>query len=211
MAKFVSKPKIYTDFRLDENAYKFATKATVNYVKTNITEKELRKEYARLNAIVSKRVKRMEQAGLTRTHWYKTGKRINKVSKIGNGDYQNLINGLKVMRDMLTSNTGSVGGINESDNKDLQRYKEEGLDFVNKDNLYDFREFLANAVNAGYNRIYGSDRLLDIFEGSVKNGIAPNEVFAQFDNFVSNMPKEHEAEDKDIEDYLAWIEKHNSD
>lgn len=175
--------KIYKNFAFDQNDYTFGELAKMLDGAGKHTEKEYRAEYSRLYKVAKSRLARFESAGLTKNHTYKRAVRaIKPQSSLKTDDF---VKAFTELHRFLTSPTGTITGAKESDARAIAEFRADGLEWVNSDNLYDFYEFLDKIAEAGYDLIYGSERLVEVFEDALESGMASNEIFQAFDKFMS--------------------------
>lgn len=178
----------------------------------SLTEKEMRSEYSRLRKIANERI-----AALGRSRFNKSQAYIKNVGKYVTLDKikneRQLIYKLSDLAKFVTSKRGSVTGQYEIRRKTLETLHERGITFVNARNLDDFGDFMEEARTKLYSRIYGSERIKDMFGIAEKKGINPQELFQDFAYWMQNrekleaMPKIKNKRNISSDDYKKAIEK----
>lgn len=177
------KPTIYKNFAFNEKDYSFGELAKILDGNAKHTEKEYRSEYTRLYKVAKSRLARFEEAGLTKSKTYRHySKTIKAQSSLSSEQF---VSAMVDLHKFLTSETGTVTGARQADAKAIKELQEKGFSWVNQDNLYDFYDFLDKMISAGYNSIYGSDRMIEVFETAILEEWDTDDVFAEFDNFMS--------------------------
>lgn len=178
----------------------------------SLTEKEMRSEYSRLRKIANERLAALGRSRFNKSQTYikNVGKYVT-LDKIKNE--RQLIYKLSDLAKFVTSKRGSVTGQYEIRRKTLETLHERGITFVNARNLDDFGDFMEEARTKLYSRIYGSERIKDMFGVAEKKGIKPQELFKDFAYWMQNrekleaMPKIKNKRNLSSDDYKKAIEK----
>lgn len=135
-----------------------------------MSERELRREYQRLQSISRKRLERLEKAGLAETSLYgRYGHGFAKVSEFAKGNTRDLAKALYEVAWFATNERSTVSGERQSRADELEKLHRSGYDFVNAGNYDRFRKFMQTMREQGLVKAYGSDRVAEIFaqvEGS---------------------------------------------
>lgn len=178
----------------------------------SLTEKEMRSEYSRLRKIANERIAALGRSRFNKTQTYikNVGKYVT-LDKIKNE--RQLIYKLSDLAKFVTSKRGSVTGQYEIRRKTLETLHERGITFVNARNLDDFGDFMEEARTRLYSRIYGSERIKDMFGVAEKKGINPQDLFQDFAYWMQNrekleaMPRIKNKRNLSADDYKKAIEK----
>ena len=161
----------------------------------SLTERELRKEYSRLRSIARKRLERFEG-----TEWTDT-----QVYKLNVGQYKPLkeIKSERELRHLfsqvarfVSSETGSVSGLEKQRNEAVQTLNERGYDFVTKDNFRKFAEFMEYARVANLNRMYDSKRIADFYAATEKKNMSNEELRGAFRSWQKKQNKLKKIQNK---------------
>jgi hypothetical protein len=80
----------------------------------------------------------------------------------------------------VTSDTGSVSGLERQRQKAVETLNDRGYSFVNKDNFRQFADFMEYARVANLNRMYDSKRIADFYESSEKKHLSNEELQKSF-------------------------------
>lgn len=178
----------------------------------SLTGKEIRAEYSRLRKIANRRIEALGRSKFKTSQAYIQN--VNKyvaLDKIKNE--RDLMYRLHDLANFVTSKSGSVTGQYEIRRKTLETLHERGITFVNAKNLEAFGEFMEEARTKLYSRIYGSERIKDMFGIAEKKGINPQELFKDFAYWMQNrekleaMPKIKNKRNLSSDDYKKAIEK----
>lgn len=178
-----------------------------------LTEQQMRQEYSRLRAIANKRLQRFKGTKYENSQTYlsNAGKYV-PLSTIGS--QRDLLMKLVEVSRFVTAKEGSVSGINAANRKRVATFRERGLDFVNMENIQEFREFMEWSRGAGYERIYGSEKTSCVYSQAVKRmGIDVDEVRKDFEYYMENLdtlrnvPRAHNPKDRTSEEYRSRIDR----
>lgn len=177
----------------------------------NITEAEMRKEYQRLRRVAEKRLERFKGTRFENSQTYlrNAGKYLPS-SQIK--DPRELSFKLYDLYKMLTAKSGSISGIRDIEKRTLETAHERGLTFLNKNNLQAFGEFMEESRVRGLSRIYGSERVMELFATAQKKGLDPQSIFKEFQYWMENRealdktPKIKNPEERTAEEYKKRME-----
>lgn len=147
-----------------------------------------KKEYSHLRAIVSKRLKRIGETEFSSTEFYRqnTGKYGFRPLKELNETQ--LRYELSALVRAAENPVGTLSGMKEKRRKDIEKFHDTGLTFVNEKNYLQFIEFLQEARARGYDKIYDSgDEEARLFNVAQEAGISTEEIFKNFENYINNI------------------------
>lgn len=150
-----------------------------------LTMKEMRAEYSRLRKIANARLEALRKSKFSTTQAYmlNAGKYVT-LDKIESE--RDLMYKLHDLARFVTAKSGSVTGQYEIRRNALESLRESGLTFVNEKNFELFGEFMEEARIRGYAKIYGSERISELFGVATKKGIKPEELFKDFAYWMKN-------------------------
>jgi hypothetical protein len=187
MPKFIPTPKTI-DLRI-------APDYTTNLAKLRViygSDKEIRKEYRRLQAAVDKRLKRMEAAGLGESVQARQLRQIPRISKLET--MQKVAVKLNKAYQNLASPKYTLPGVRRSSEKRAET-------------LVEKRRVLEGAVGSeldtlfrvvrrrGFLGVYGSDRVLQLYKSRQEAGKETNYTEQQWQGVVSALQRKITAVD----------------
>ena len=178
----------------------------------SLTLKEMRSEYSRLRKIANSRLKALGRSRFSNTQAYllNVGKYVT-LDKIES--QRDLMYKLHDLAKFVTAKSGSVSGQYEMRRNALESLQERGLDFVNESNFELFGQFMEEARIRGYAKIYGSERIAELFGTACKKGINPKELFKDFGFWMENkqqleeLPKIRNEKKRNSDEYKKAIER----
>lgn len=187
MAKFIPTPKTI-DLRI-------APDYTTNLAKLRViygSDKEIRKEYRRLQAAVDKRLKRMEAAGLGESVQARQLRQIPRISKLEN--MQQVAVKLNKAYQKLASPKYTLPGVRRSSQKRAETLIEkkrvlEGAVGSELDTLFRV------VRRRGFLGVYGSDRVLQLYKSRQEAGKETNYTEQQWQGVVSALQRKIKAVD----------------
>lgn len=192
----------------DEYYYPEALKSGV------LTPAEMRKEYSYLRSIANKRLEHFKGSEFEKHQTYiRNRNKFVPLSQIK--DERELIHRLYELKKFTSSRTSSVTGLRDIQRQTLETARERGLTFLNKGNIQAFGQFMEEARAKGYARIYGSERVAELFGSATRKGINPQEIMEQFHFWIENqaeldeLPK-HRNVDMRTATYYAEVLKKDS-
>lgn len=143
------------------------------------TERELRKEYSRLRSIARKRLERLEASEFAETNivQYNRG-RFTPIPQITSESQ--LRHKLTDVVRFLQSPLSSITGQRQVQSKTIQTLHERGYTMINQRNFRMFTEFMDELRRQKLNRLYDSERVLELFETAENKGIPPSELQTNF-------------------------------
>ena len=176
-----------------------------------MTEKEMRKEYSRLRKVANGRLRTLENSewGKHSVTWrdyvgeFPAGRGRSKAE---------IAHRLSTAYYFLSLKTSTVSGIREIRDKFLETMHDEGYTWVNKDNYYDFIEFMVT-VKSYYDTVtYDSDRAVDVFDVMTDAGFSADDLKNDFDWWFENYRKIKSKPIKNgmsYEEYKKYVEGKN--
>lgn len=180
----------------------------------SLTLKEMRSEYSRLRKIANSRLEALGRSRFSGTQAYilNVGKYVT-LDKIKSE--RDLMYRLQDLAKFVTAKSGSVSGQYEMRRNALESLRERGLHFVNEKNFELFGQFMEEARIRGYSRIYGSERVSELFGTASKKGISPEELFKDFGFWMQNkqnleeMPRIKNENKRNSAEYKKAINREN--
>ena len=184
---------------------------TPQEILNTMTEKEMRKEYSRLRKVASGRLRTLENSewGKHSVTWrdyvgeFPAGRGRSKAE---------IAHRLSTAYYFLSLKTSTVSGIREIRDKFLETMHDEGYTWVNKDNYYDFIEFM-DTVKSYYDTVtYDSDRAVDVFDVMTDAGFSADDLKNDFDWWFENYRKIKSKPIKNgmsYEEYKKYVEGKN--
>lgn len=163
----------------DEYYYPEALKSGV------LTVEEMRKEYSKLRKLANQRLEALGRSEFSEHQSYlrNVGKFV-PLSQISSE--RELIGKLYEVKKFTSARSGSVTGLRMIERQTLETARERGLTFLNKNNLRAFGEYMEEARARGYAKLYGSERIAELFGTATKKGFNPEELFADFNYWMEN-------------------------
>lgn len=148
-----------------------------------LTNKEMRAEYTRLRSIAQKRLENLRRAGFTDDNFY----RYNAERYVPLADIKNekqLMQKLSDIARFLSSGKSIVRERKRKTVEILERMHENGLNFVNEDNLQRFGEFMEAFRQEKLDYLYSSDQAADLFKLSIEKRISVDALQKNFEEFL---------------------------
>lgn len=182
-------------------------------VTTLKSEKEMRKEYARLREVARKRLARMEDTPAERSQAYRMNRyryekpqsQIETVGELGRR--------LSDLARFINAKSSTVTGQRQIRMKSIQTLHEHGYGFVNEKNIYEFAEFMEWFRSSEYSRLISSDPPADLFGINVRLGMPVEELKKNFEYFMENrdeldeVAKIRDPKKRTAEEYIKRVEK----
>lgn len=169
-------------FKLPESAYQPGGLTIIK----SATEKEARREYQRLRKVALKRIERLVQSEYKSDYIVKRGKdRFSPSSQIVS--MSALSRSLSDVRRFLESSQSSITGRREIEARTIKTLRSHGYDFITKDNIKQFGEFMdAARIQAG-GKLLSSDRVAELYDVAERKGIPPEQLLKDFDYWLTNL------------------------
>ena len=147
-----------------------------------LSDRELRAEYARLRRAANRRLENLEKRNLGTWGSNRFGS--------GRGMSPEYIEAalLEVSR-FLRDPRHTVRGEQQHVDSVINTFRERGIDFVNRDNFYEFTDFM-NSLREQYSeKLFDSSDALEVFGNMQRLGLDPEEVKNHFDYYAQNADK----------------------
>lgn len=169
-----------TKIRKVKNVLKYRDEFyTPLWLKENLTQSEMRKEYSRLRSIANKRLERFKNTEWEDTNVYRYNKdRYVKLADVDNDVQLRFL--LSDVSRFLSSKTGSITGLKEQRKAAINSLYESGYTFVNEKNFNKFTEFMEYSRIYFQNRLYDSERVANLFEQLQNVNITGDEMLKTF-------------------------------
>lgn len=158
-----------------------------NTLSRTIPDKQIRAEYTRLRDIAQKRIKRLGESEWISSETYQRYKGgFPKLSQIPNRT--NLSYELAKLSRFVSAKTTTVTGLRHQRTEQLKSLKKHGYDFVNKENIDKFGQFMEDFRNKELGRRKeGSPIVVELFYQTERLGLDPKVVARDFDYWLSNL------------------------
>lgn len=158
-----------------------------NTLSRTIPDKQIRAEYTRLRDIAQKRIKRLGESEWRSSETYQRYKGgFPKLSEIPNRT--NLSYELARLSRFVSAKTTTVSGLKHQRTEQLKSLKKHGYDFVNKENIDKFGQFMEDFRNKELGRRKeGSPIVVELFYQTERLGLDPKVVAMDFDYWLSNL------------------------
>lgn len=135
-----------------------------------LAESEARREYTRIRAILNKRIARIQSnaefAGLGIAGQFPQG--LPPLAQISP---QDLPYKLQQAAQALTSARGSLKGLKQQRAAAIKALREQGITTVTTKNYREFYQFMHEARDRAYDRLYGSDSVAQLYDDLVNAGV----------------------------------------
>ena len=158
-----------------------------NTLSRTLLDKQIRAEYTRLRDIAQKRIKRLGESEWRSSETYQRYKGgFPKLSQIPNRT--NLSYELIKLSLFVSAKTTTVSGLKHQRTEQLKSLKKHGYDFVNKENIDKFGQFMEDFRNKELGRRKeGSPIVVELFYQTERLGLDPKVVARDFDYWLSNL------------------------
>ena len=154
----------------------------------SLTLKEMRSEYSRLRKIANSRLAALGRSRFSGTQAYILN--VGKYVTLANIETErDLMYKLHDLAKFVTAKSGSVSGQYEIRRNALKSLRDRGIYFVNEKNFELFGQYMEESRVRGIAKIYGSERIAELFRTAVKKGINPQELFKEFSYWMKNREK----------------------
>lgn len=153
-----------------------------------MTEKEIRKEYSRLRKVATGRLKTLEKS-----EWGKradTWRSYRDAFPSGRGrSTGEIAHRLSQAYYFLSLKGSSVTGLREIRDDFIKTMNDDGYTWINKDNYFDFIDFM-ESVRAYYDSVsYDSDRAVEVFDVLTDNGFTSDSLRGDYEWWFENYRK----------------------
>lgn len=160
----------------------------------NMDVKELRKEYTRLRKIAQKRLERFVGTEWERSEVFK--KNYGQYPKLADIPSESRLRyELAALARFINAETSSVSGLRQQRAKTIEALRDKGYTFVNKNNYWQFGEFMDYYKTSKLNQIYDSEAALTVFQMTERFNIPERELSRNFETYLS---KAEEIENMEV-------------
>lgn len=177
----------------------------------SMTEKQIRKEYSRLRKVAIGRLRSLEKSEIGK----RSGTWRNYVEAFPGGRGKSvgeIAHRLSQAYYFLTLKESSVTGLREIRNDFIKTMNDEGYTWINKDNYFDFIDFM-ESVRSYYDSVsYDSDRAVEVFDVLTANRFSPEELKDDYDWWFENYRKikrKPNSKGLSYEEYKKYVEGKN--
>lgn len=176
-----------------------------------MTEKEMRKEYTRLRKVASGRLRTLQNSEIGRRSgtWRRY---IDEFPSARGKSKAEIAHRLSTAYYFLSLQESSVTGLKKMRDTFIETMNDSGYTWINKDNYYDFIEFM-DTVKSYYDTVtYDSDRAVDVFDVMTANGFSSEDLKDDFDWWFNNYRKIKSKPIKtgmSYEEYKKYVEGKN--
>lgn len=176
-----------------------------------MTEKEMRKEYSRLRKVANGRLRTLKNSEIGRRSY--TWRRYEDEFQSARGKSKaEIAHRLSNVYYFLSLQESSVSGLKKMRDAFIESMHDSGYTWINKDNYYDFIEFM-ETVKAYYDVVsYDSDRAVDVFDVMTQAGFSTGDLKNDFDWWFENYRKINSKPIKagmTYEEYKKYVEGKN--
>ena len=176
-----------------------------------MTEKEMRKEYSRLRKVASGRLRTLKNSEIGRRSgtWRRY---IDEFPSARGKSRAEIAHRLSTAYYFLSLQESSVSGLKKMRDSFIETMNDSGYTWINKDNYYDFIEFM-DTVKSYYDTVtYDSDRAVDVFDVMTQAGFSADDLKNDFDWWFENYRKIRSKPIKTgmtYEEYKKYVEGKN--
>lgn len=167
--------------------------------------KEARAEYSRLRKIAEKRLKRLGQSEFKTGDVYRKYKDAFKpLPKKASAERVRKM--LSDVARFTERKQASISGLRESRKKQLETLQERGYDWINKDNISTFNDYMARIMKFTAAKNYDSEEIVDLVHDAMDADLDPDDVAEDFEDYLNGvkeipeMPEEDEDEEEALEE-----------
>lgn len=154
---------------------------TPEYIRNNMTEKEARKTYSRLRKNSQRRLKRLGESEFRNTPLYQQNRKGFPVLKdIAPRDLPYY---LTQVSDFYFSKSATLRYQKMQKRKNLREFKEKGFN-VKESDYWDFIAFLDEWHENNLERLYGSERVFELFENMKEKNIGSDDITRNFEKWL---------------------------
>lgn len=112
----------------------------------------------------------------------------------------------------LRSEGSTVKGQRAIERRAIDTAHERGMDFLNEKNLQSFGNFMEEARQRNLVKLYGSERVMELYSTISRKGFNPDDTFEDFEFWIESqeeleaMPKIRSVKDRTSENYRQRLE-----
>lgn len=143
--------------------------------------KDIRSEYSRLRSVANKRLQRLQEAGLGRRGDF----RYPKIAEFET-DYDIAVELANVSRWLWDPRT-TVRGERKFVENELEMLREKKITFVNRENFYDFLEFMDYERAEVTAQLYDSDIAAEVYNEGQRLNIPEDVLKEHYEYFAQNI------------------------
>lgn len=148
----------------------------------NLSERELRSEYARLRRLANRRLNNLEKRNLGT--WG-----ANRFGSARGMSAEYVEAALLEVSRFLRDPRHTVRGEQQHIDSVIDTFRERGIDFIDRSNFYQFTDFM-NGLREQYSeKLFDSSDALEVFGNMQRLGLDPEEVKNHFDYYAQNADK----------------------
>ena len=151
---------------------------------SHVSARDVRAEYSRMRSIVNKRLARMDNTIFEHSETYQQYRDYFKpVRSLSPEDLQmRLSDAAKILREDRCIKTMRAGM-----NQRIETMRNNGIDFIDESNYFQFVQFMEAWRAAGYDRMYDSgDDAARAFKVVMEKHIDPMKIATRFDDWMNN-------------------------
>ena len=167
--------------------------------------KEARAEYSRLRKIAEKRLKRIGESEFRTGDVYRKYKdAFQPLPK--NASAERVRKMLSEVARFTERKQASISGFRESQKKQIETLQERGYDWINKDNISTFNDYMARIMKFTAAKNYDSEEIVDLVHDAMDADLDPDDVAEDFEDYLNGvkeipeMPEEDEDEEEALEE-----------
>lgn len=178
----------------------------------SMTEKQIRKEYSRLRKVAAGRLRALEKSefGKRADTWRSYRDAFPSSRGRSTGE---IAHRLSQAYYFLSLKGSSVTGLREIRDDFIKTMNDDGYTWINKDNYFDFIDFM-ESVRSYYDSVsYDSDRAVEVFDVLTVNGFSPEELKGDYDWWLENYRKiarKPNSKGLSYEEYKKYVEGKNA-
>lgn len=162
---------------------------TPEYIRNNMTEKEARKTYSRLRKNVQKRLKRLSETEFKNTPIYQQNRKgFPRLKDIAPRDLPYY---LTQVADFYFSKSATLRYQKKQKRENLRSFKAKGFN-VKESDYWDFISFLDEWHENNLERLYGSERVFELFENMKEKNLGTDDITRNFEKWLE---KSNDLED----------------
>ncbi len=173
--------------------------------------KEARAEYSRLRKIAEKRLKRIGESE------FRTGDVYRKYKDAfqplpRNASAERVRKMLSEVARFTERKQASISGFRESQKKQIETLQERGYDWINKDNISTFNDYMARIMKFTAAKNYDSEEIVDLVHDAMDADLDPDDVAEDFEDYLTGVKEipEMPEEDEDEEEALEEIRRQSA-
>lgn len=145
-----------------------------------LTNKQIRQEYSKLRSTANKRLQRLQEAGLGARGSFRFPKIAGRSNEQLEADLADVSRFLRDERTTVTGERKFVEG-------ELDMLHEKGYEFINRENFYDFINFMEEKRQEVGGKLFDSGDAADVFNQGQRLNIPVNVLKKNFDYFAENL------------------------